>query len=172
MIHARSREVPAEETSASAAVAELPRARSFRSELWLLVLAAVWLGLLAGVSFLATPVKFTAPGLTLPLALEVGRVTFALLNKVEWLMLAALALAAVAARITGVRLAAFAVLALLLVAQTFWLLPLLDERLSAVVAGSQVAPSQHHRLYIGAEILKLLCLSIMVWSQGARLVRR
>ena len=45
--------------------------------------ALFWAGFLAGVSFLATPIKFTAPRLALPVALDVGRVTFAALNKVE-----------------------------------------------------------------------------------------
>src|SRR5690606_35153067 len=40
----------------------------------------LWLGLLLGVSFLATPVKFAAPTLTLAVALDVGRVTFGLFS--------------------------------------------------------------------------------------------
>src|SRR5690606_24993326 len=47
--------------------------------------AIFWLGLLCGISFLATPVKFQVASLDLPVALEVGKVTFALLAKVEWL---------------------------------------------------------------------------------------
>lgn len=37
-----------------------------------LLLAVLWAGLLLGVSFLATPVKFLAPSLSLPVALDVG----------------------------------------------------------------------------------------------------
>jgi len=39
-------------------------------------LAWVWMGIVIGVSFLATPVKFTADSLTRPVALDVGRATF------------------------------------------------------------------------------------------------
>ena len=42
-----------------------------------LIVATLWLGLLLGVAFLATPAKFLAPGL-LPVALDVGR-TFAVI---------------------------------------------------------------------------------------------
>jgi hypothetical protein len=49
-------------------------------------LALFWLGLLAGVSFLATPVKFMAPSLSLPVALDVGRQTFSVFNPLELLL--------------------------------------------------------------------------------------
>ena len=57
-------------------------------------LSWTWLGLILGVSFLATPAKFQAETLTLPVALEVGRVTFRLLDRLEWLLLAAVMVAA------------------------------------------------------------------------------
>lgn len=43
----------------------------------------VWAGVVIGVSFLATPAKFLAPTLTLPVALYVGRHTFGVLRPVE-----------------------------------------------------------------------------------------
>ena len=49
-------------------------------------IAMLWLGQLIGVAFLATPAKFLAPGLSLPVALDVGRQTFYVFNKVEWVM--------------------------------------------------------------------------------------
>lgn len=44
----------------------------------------IWAGLIVGVSFIATPVKFQAPNLTMPVALEVGKATFHLFNVIEW----------------------------------------------------------------------------------------
>ena len=52
----------------------------------------LWLGLQIGVAFLATPTKFLAPSLSLPVALDVGRQTFYVFNKVEWVMEAVLLL--------------------------------------------------------------------------------
>src|SRR5690606_22365267 len=63
------------------------------------IVSLVWIGALLGVSFLATPVKFLAPSLTLPVALDVGRQTFHWYNRLE-LVFAALALASAAWRET------------------------------------------------------------------------
>lgn len=123
--------------------------------------AILWLGVLIGVSFLATPVKFQAPSLDLPVALEVGRVTFALLARTEWALCAGLVLAALA--LPGppriLRWGAVAGLAAILVLQAVWLLPILDARVGQIIAGIPVASSSHHLLYIAAEALKALLLT-------------
>lgn len=120
-------------------------------------IATVWLGILIGVSFLATPVKFQAPSLSLPVALDVGRVTFALLAKVEWGLCAALLAAVLAARRT-VWAGMAGVLAVLLAIQAFWLLPILDQRVGLIIAGQQVAPSHDHVFYIVSDAIKGLAL--------------
>ena len=68
----------------------------------LALVPAIWLGLLVGVSFIATPVKFAAPTLELGPALDVGRVTFALFSKIEWGVAGILALVVIAAGFQGV----------------------------------------------------------------------
>lgn len=50
------------------------------------LIAYVWLGLVLGVSFLATPIKFRAESLTLPVALDVGSTTFHAFGRLEWLL--------------------------------------------------------------------------------------
>lgn len=122
-------------------------------------IAILWLGVLLGVSFLATPVKFQAPSLDLPTALEVGRVTFTLFAKVEWILCALLIVAGLAAHHSGVwRWLAVVMLTLIVVLQAAWLLPALDARLGQIVAGASVPASNHHVLYIVAESLKALLL--------------
>src|SRR5664280_976623 len=54
----------------------------------LFAIAMLWLGLLIGFAFLATPTKFPAPSLSLPVSLDVGRQTFYAFNKVEWVLVA------------------------------------------------------------------------------------
>lgn len=125
------------------------------------LVAALWLGLLLGVSFLAAPVKFQAASLALPVALDVGQVTFALFSKVEW----ALAIATLACFVAGrpgrlEGLILTAVLAIL-AAQAFWLLPVLDVRLEAVVAGTPSPPSSHHMIYIATAVAKALLLFML-----------
>ena len=120
-------------------------------------IAVLWLGILIGVSFLATPVKFQAPSLSLPVALDVGRATFALLSKVEWALVLGLLVAAFR---TSRRLwvAGGVVLLISLGAQSFWLLPILDARVSQIMEGASVAPSQYHLVYIATDVLKVAVL--------------
>ena len=57
----------------------------------------VWAGLVAGISFIEAPLKFTAPHITVPLGLGIGCIVFAALNEVA-LALAAAALLSAAGR--------------------------------------------------------------------------
>lgn len=43
----------------------------------------IWLGMVPAISFLETPLKFRAPGITVPLGLGIGRLVFRALNGVE-----------------------------------------------------------------------------------------
>jgi hypothetical protein len=120
-------------------------------------LAVLWLGLLLGVSFLATPVKFLAPSLTLPVALDVGRQTFTAFNRVEIVLaVALLACAAIGHVRIGVGLAA--ILLVLVALQTFWLLPVLDARVEVILHGGVPPASGLHVLYIWADALKAALL--------------
>lgn len=131
-----------------------------------------WMGMVFGVSFIATPVKFRALTLSMPVALDVGHVTLHALNRIEWLFAAVLLLFAVRHSGTARRLDSetghpFARLGVLLgasavcgvvAAQALWLLPALDVRTAEVIAGRPQPPSPLHGLFIGAEVLKLALL--------------
>jgi len=43
----------------------------------------VWLGLIGGISFLETPLKFQAPNIKIAFGLSIGRKIFFGLNKIE-----------------------------------------------------------------------------------------
>lgn len=129
----------------------------------LAALYLVWAGLIAGVSFISTPVKFQAEHLTMPVALEIGRETFRLFNRVEW---GVLALAVVLSAIrSGCARRWWPVvgLGLLLAVQTFWLLPALHLRTDAVIAGMAPSPGRLHWLYIGADVIKLFGTLVSAW---------
>lgn len=122
-------------------------------------LAWTWFGMLIGVSFLATPVKFVVQDLDLPTALQVGAATFSLFSRVEW-GLAVLLLAAAALAPTPrwtLRVIALGVAAAVL-AQAVWLLPALDQRVAEIVAGGAPAASFHHTAYAGLELTKAVLL--------------
>ncbi|MDQ8732311.1 hypothetical protein [Bradyrhizobium sp. LHD-71] len=125
------------------------------------VLALVWAGLVIGVSGLATPVKFNAPSLTLPVALDVGRVTFNLLARVEWGLATALVLSGIAARVSYWRWLLIALVVAIVLAQSFWLLPALDARVSAVIAGTPLPPSSLHGWYVAGEAMKIGALTLI-----------
>lgn len=122
------------------------------------VVAMFWAGVLVGVSFLATPVKFQATSLSLPVALEVGRVTFWTFSRVEWGLAFLLVATAMFAKFARTLFAGTLATAVIVVVQALWLLPILDARVDAVIAGTSLSPSHHHMLYAVAEGVKLLLL--------------
>jgi hypothetical protein len=134
-----------------------------------LALAILWLGLLLGVSFLATPVKFLAPSLTLPVALDVGRQTFAAFNRVEWVLIALLLVLAIIGPRTLAAVAGLLVAAAVTIAQALWMLPVLDARVGIIIAGGHPPPSSLHNAYLVAEVVKLLALLVMSFSMARRL---
>lgn len=128
-----------------------------------------WFGMTAGVSLLATPIKFTAPLATRAVALDIGRVTFTALNKAE---LVALVLALVVVRISGGARqwwAVMGVLALIVLAQSTWLLPELAARAEMFASGIEPPPSHLHATY---SILELSKLGILLVAGLAALGRR
>lgn len=134
---------------------QLPMALPF-----LIAACLLWAGMVLGISFLEAPVKFTAPSLTLPVGLDVGRHVFAAFNRVEvgWAVLT-LALALLGSEALGRGPFALLGTAWAIVAvQTLWLLPALGARTDRIIAGETLPPSPLHVLYIGFDVSKLLVL--------------
>ena len=118
----------------------------------------IWLGLTVGVSMLATPVRFSAGSITRPVALDVGRVVFAALNKAE---LAALVLLLLVVRFSGRARDLWAwcsLLVLIVLAQGAWLIPELAARTDIILAGSEPPPSYAHAIYSTLELVKIAIL--------------
>lgn len=118
----------------------------------------LWLGMVLAISFLEAPLKFRAPGVTVPIGLGIGRLVFRALNSVE-LVLAVLLLVAVFALPASptapvAALLAAAVLAVQLVAVR----PFLNRRTRAVLAGEGSQGSRAHLVYIAAEAVKVALL--------------
>ena len=137
-----------------------------------LVLAAIWLGMLVGVSFIAAPAKFLAPSLSLPVALDVGRQTFATFNRTEWILSVLLVGLALFGAKDRLSLTAVALVASLVVAETVWLLPQLDDRVGLIIAGQQPGPSNLHTVYIVFEAAKLCGLLVIMVDVARRIATR
>jgi hypothetical protein len=121
-------------------------------------LACLWIGLLLGVSFLATLAKFKAPTLTRPVALDVGRHTFMWLARAEWMMAVLMGSALFIAGLPGPSATAFAGVVVVLLLSAFWIAPKLYARADAIIAGQTPAASPVHGIAILAEALKLVLL--------------
>ncbi|MGQ7854840.1 hypothetical protein ACUN24_11415 [Pedobacter sp. WC2501] len=120
-----------------------------------------WAGLLAGISFLEAPLKFQAPGITIPLGLGIGQLVFQALNKVEIILAIIILGCSLPVPLKNSRSILLFVVTILLMADTFWLLPLLDERAKLVLAGNAPIKSYHHILYIIIDTIKFLLLIVL-----------
>jgi hypothetical protein len=122
--------------------------------------AFVWLGMVLAISFLEAPLKFRAPGVTVPIGLGIGRLVFRALNASEALfavvILAALAAGPLPVRVVVPLAAAMAVLA----AQMFLVRPRLSRRSNAVLAGQDAPRSHAHYAYVALEAIKVVALLV------------
>ena len=121
----------------------------------------VWLGMVLAISFIETPLKFRAPGVTLQIGLGIGRLVFRALNACE-LALAAIAVAcfAIEPPSAGIAAAAAVAVASTLLAQVLAVRPRLSRRSDAALAGGEGPRSRAHWAYVGLEIVKVLALLI------------
>jgi hypothetical protein len=120
----------------------------------------VWLGMVLAISFLETPLKFRAPGVTVQIGLGIGRLVFRALNVVELVFVAALVLAIlVGAPPTGV-VVGVALTVTSLVVQVAIVRPVLTRRSDRVLAGESPPRSRAHHWYVGLEVAKLIALPI------------
>lgn len=121
----------------------------------------IWLGMVLAISFLEAPLKFRAPGITIPLGLGIGRLVFRALNVCE-VVLAAVALgAAVAGHPSTAAMVALLVAVVALGAQVLGVRPALTRRSDAVLADASVAESGRshaHFVYVGFEVVKVVAL--------------
>jgi hypothetical protein len=114
------------------------------------VVSAIAAGLLFGLSFVATPAKFLAANVPLDQLLAVGRVTFRASAAVEALLLLVLLIVAP----KGLRRWPLAIAAVL-AAQHWLLMPELDARALAVMAGEVLPPTPLHAIWIAGDLLRI-----------------
>lgn len=124
----------------------------------LFVLMTVWAGIVIGVSLIATPIKFKAPSLTMQTGVEIGRYTFRLLTQIELCFLAAVIAAACLVRPRWITIGLLALILVVIVLQRYWLLPLLDNRVSQILAGGPPSFSIYHGVYAVMEAAKATLL--------------
>jgi hypothetical protein len=120
----------------------------------------VWLGMVVAISFIETPLKFRAPGVTLPIGLSIGRLVFRALNGCELLLAGLTAVAFIIGPPAFTAEVAAAVAMVTLLAQVLLVRPRLTRRSDAVLAGGDGPRSRAHWVYIGLEVVKIAGLLI------------
>lgn len=137
----------------------------------MLIIPAIWVGLIIGISFIEAPLKFTAPGITIPLGLGIGRRVFLAMNIVEVLLGLLLLIALISLwrnhrhqelpNIFKMQLWTFAALALLMV-KTVIIRPLLAVHTDRVLTGTFEGGSTTHYYYIGVEAVLFVVLILLL----------
>ena len=118
----------------------------------------VWLGMVLAISFIETPLKFRAPGVTLQIGLGIGRLVFRALNACELGLAGIIAVCFAITPPTIVVAVAAAIAVITLLAQVLVVRPRLTRRSEAVLAGG-VGPRSHaHWAYVGLEMVKVIAL--------------
>ncbi|MFD0805189.1 hypothetical protein ACFQ0K_03755 [Nocardioides caeni] len=124
----------------------------------------LWLGMVLAISFVEAPLKFRAPGVTLPIGLGIGRLVFRALNACEAALAVAVVVGLVVGEPTGGAPVALGVAVVVLLLQLVAIRPALGRRSDAVLAGTTgdaTGPSSHaHLWYVAAEVVKVLALAV------------
>lgn len=133
---------------------------------WLAKVALLWAGIVVGCSFIATPAKFKAPSLSLPTALEVGRATFRSMVLAELILVVAGVVLLVQMRS---RRSWFWLAIAILAIQWLGVMPMLNARTDAVIAGTSTSGPPWHLAYILLEVIKVAALLLTAFSKNAAL---
>lgn len=123
--------------------------RAFR-----LIVPSVWLGLLIALAFVETPLKFLAPGMTLEVALGVGRLVLTAADIAGVVLLAVITVLALPRpRVPRAGLIVLGALWVVLLAQVAIVRPLLNARTDVILSGGDPGESSLHVVYIAADLL-------------------
>lgn len=130
-----------------------------------------WLGAVLAISFLETPLKFRAPGITVPLGLGIGRLVFRALNRVEAVLAVVITIAVATGDDHPTKVVVALIVAwLALIAKAAIVRPRLGRRTDRVLAGEDPSPSHLHLVYIALELVTVLATaSLGVVTLGSML---
>jgi len=125
------------------------------------VVVFIWIGMVCAISFMEAWIKFKAPGITVPLGLGIGRLVFKALNIVE-ITFALVIISQIFLSKSKYLFKNFSLITvlLILIIQSFYMLPKLDERALMYISGTIPPASNLHFSYIISEAVKVIALFI------------
>jgi len=130
-------------------------------------LLCFWFGIVLSISFLETPFKFFVPGITLPVALGLGKIMFGISTSIQLgiVLIIILNLILYKEKLSRPVMIITALLAIILLLEKFWMLPVLDARADALIAGKPMPPTLLHDYFIYAESIKVALILAGIFIQ-------
>ncbi|TVT22309.1 hypothetical protein LWP59_28120 [Amycolatopsis acidiphila] len=110
------------------------------------------------ISFVEAPLKFRAPGVTIPIGLGIGRIVFRALNGLELLLAIVVVVAVLGNSPSTLVLVSALVPVGVLVVQLAAVRPALNRRSDRVLAGEDAPRSRAHLGYVALEVVKVAAL--------------
>ncbi|HVX01267.1 MAG TPA: hypothetical protein VHA52_12655, partial [Candidatus Babeliaceae bacterium] len=124
----------------------------------IVITALLWAGMILGISFLESWIKFRAPTLTKAIGLDVGRTVFKSFHQVQCILLIVIILITFFAKLTLINWLIVGILTIIFILQLAWLFPTLNNRVNVILAGGKLKNSHAHKVYGILEIAKFFVL--------------
>lgn len=134
---------------------------------YIIAIIYLWIGFICAISFMEAWLKFRAPGVNIQIGLGIGRIVFGALNKMEWFFALLILIIFILTKqpVLSINNLFYYVVFIVLVIQTFWLLPILDERAELRIQGKNVENSFMHFYYVLFEFIKIIGLFVFSLKQ-------
>ncbi|MBK0422599.1 hypothetical protein JD292_11005 [Leucobacter sp. CSA2] len=142
-------------------------------ELFRVALPVLWFGMIAAISFIEAPLKFQAPGITIPLGLGIGRLVFAALNIAEGAILLAFTILSfwpTIARVAGKRVLIWFGLVAVYASKIVFVRPPLNARTDQVLQGADPGQSPWHYVYIACDVITMILLVVAATAAARALI--
>ncbi|HDP0036538.1 TPA: hypothetical protein ACJT8N_002064 [Legionella pneumophila] len=122
------------------------------------ICAFLWAGMILGISFFESWVKFKTPTLDKVMGLKVGRTVFFYFHQLQMGWFALLIILTFLSGPTRIEILSLAILFCILLLQTYWIFPILSKRVDELARGKILPHSRAHNLYGVGELIKLFVL--------------
>jgi uncharacterized membrane protein (DUF485 family) len=120
----------------------------------------IWAGFVLSISFFESWVKFRAPGVDLKTGLSIGKKIFTVLNRIEWFFAVGVFVSIIGFADRGLYIKV-GLIVIVLILQSFWLLPNLNRRATRIIGGERLPSSKTHIYFVVLELIKLILLVVI-----------